>query len=269
MKFMSIFGRFFFFFSHIDFLFRKFFFYECSWSLWVFLKYFSFFESYIDFSCEKNFFNEFLWSLWVFLEDFSFFVVILILYLKIFFLWIFMKFMNIFERFFFYEFSWSLWVFSKDFSFFESYTDFSFKKIILNKFSWSLWVFLEDFFLFLSHILICHLKKFFFYEFSWSLWVFLEVFSFFESCIDFSSLIAWRSVHPLKSWEFFVHVYQTSQLFELFRLFKSYEFFSKRLHFSSFEKALIDTSNLSIYFLLIKFVIFFVKKSFLNFTMLF
>ena len=64
-------------------------------------------------------------------------------------------------------------------------------------------------------------------------------------------------------------MYGTSQLIGLFRFFKNYEFFSKRLHFSPFEKALIDTSNLSISFVLIKFVIFFVKIRFLNFTMLF
>ena len=51
-------------------------------------------------------------------------------------------------------------------------------------------------------------------------------------------------------------------------LFKSYEFLSECLHFSSFEKAPIDTSNLSISFLPIEFVIFFVKIRFLNFTML-
>ena len=60
-----------------------------------------------------------------------------------------------------------------------------------------------------------------------------------------------------------------SQLFGLFESFKSYQFFSNRLHFSSFEKALIDTSNLSIYFVPIEYVIFFVKIRFLNFTMLF
>ena len=91
--------------------------------------------------------------------------------------------------------------------------------------------------------------KIFFYECLWSLWVFLKHFSFFESYIDFSSLIAWRSVHPLKS----SSTYGTSQLFWLLRLFKSYEFFSKRLHFCSFVKALIDTLNLSISFVLIKF----------------
>ena len=82
----------------------------------------------------------------------------------------------------------------------------------------------------------------------------LKDFSFFESYIDFSSLIAWHSVHPLKSWEFFVHI-RNEPIFGLFRLFKSYKFFSKRLHLSSFEKALIDTSNLSISFVLVKFVI--------------
>ena len=50
---------------------------------------------------------------------------------------------------------------------------------------------------------------------------------------------------------------------------KVMNFFSKRLHFSSFEKALIDTSNLSISFVPIEFVIFFVKIRFLNFKILF
>ena len=97
--------------------------------------------------------------------------------------------------------------------------------------------------LFLSHILIFHLKKFFVmnfhevyeyfwkiflflsywffiteknvYECSWSLWVFLKDFSFFESYINFSSLLAWRSVDPLKSWEFFVHVRNESTIWTI------------------------------------------------------
>ena len=50
--------------------------------------------------------------------------------------------------------------------------------------------------------------------------------------------------------------YGTSQLFGLFRLYKSYEFVSKRLHFSCFEKALIDILNLSISLVPIEFGIF-------------
>ena len=101
MKFVSIFGRFFFFLVKLIFYFNIFF-YECSWSFRVFSKDYSFFESYIDFSFERKFFYEFSWSLWVFLEDFSFFLVKLIFYFKKFFLWVFMKFMSIFERFFFF-----------------------------------------------------------------------------------------------------------------------------------------------------------------------
>ena len=63
--------------------------------------------------------------------------------------------------------------------------------------------------------------------------------------------------------------YGTSQLFGLFGLFKSSEFFSKHLYFFCFEKALTDTSNFSISFVPIEFMIFFVKVRFLNFTMLF
>ena len=54
---------------------------------WIFMK------SYIDFSFEKFFFYEFSWSFWVFLEDF-FFLVIDFLFQNFFF-------MSIFERFFF------------------------------------------------------------------------------------------------------------------------------------------------------------------------
>ena len=73
---------------------------------------------------------------------------------------------------------------------------------------------LEDFSFFFSHIDFLF-QKLFFYEYSWSLWVFLKHFSFFESYIDFSSLIAWRSVHPRKSWEIFVHVWNESTIWTI------------------------------------------------------
>ena len=102
----------------------------------------------------------------------------------------------------------------------------------------------RNIFLISSNILIFHLKKFFsidfheayqyfwkiflffysywvfitkqfFYEFPWSLWVFSKHFPFFKSYIDFSSLIAWRSVHPLKSSEFFAHVRNESTIWSI------------------------------------------------------
>ena len=111
---------------------------------------------------------------------------ILIFHWKIFVLWIFMKFMSIFERFFF---------------------------------------FLVIDFLY---------KNFFFYECSWSLWVFLKDFSSFKSYIDFSSLKAWRSVHPLKSCEFFVHVRNESTILTILTFFlfqKSANWHLKLKHF--------------------------------------
>ena len=97
---------------------------------------------------------------------------------------------------------------------FSSYIDFSFEKIFFNEFSWSLWVFLEDFSFFLV-ILIFYFKKMFLmndHEVSEYFW---KIYSFFESYIDFSSLIAWRSVHPLKSWEFFIHARNESTIWTI------------------------------------------------------
>ena len=141
------------------------------------------------------------------------------------------------------------------------------------------------FFLFLSHKLIFHSEKFFFMNFhevykvdfllqKIFLWMFMKFMSIFERFFFFS-LIYWFLISYIMAQrtstglENSSSTYRTSQLFGLFRLFKSYEFFNKRLHFSSSEKALIDTSNLSISFVLIKFVIVFVKIRFLSFTMLF
>ena len=123
--------------------------------------------------------------------------------------------------------------------------------------------------IFLFFVILIFYFKIFFYECSWSLWVFSKDFSFFFSHILIFHLLYHGAAYIHWSLENSSYTYGTSQLFGLFRLFKSYEFFSKRLHFSSFKKALIDTSNLSISFVLIKFVIFFVKIRFLNFTMLF
>ena len=125
---MSIVGRFFFFFSHIDFSFKHFF-------LWMFMKFMSIFERFLFFWVIYWFFiwkkkiYEFSWSSWVFLEDFSFFLVILIFYFKFFLFFChidcsFQKKKN------FYEFSWSLWVFWKIFIF--CHIDFSFQKKILS-----------------------------------------------------------------------------------------------------------------------------------------
>ena len=80
---------------------------------------------------------------------------------------------------------------------------------------------------------------------------FHEVNMYFRKFFLFLSLIL--IFHSLSHGAAYIHwslknsssTYGTSQLglFGLFELFKSYEFFSKRLHFSSFEKAVIDTSN--------------------------
>ena len=112
--------------------------------------------------------------------------------------WIFMNFMSIFERFFFF---WVIYWFF----------------ICKHFFFWIFMKFLSIFgrFFFFLDILIFYFKFFFFYDCSWSLWVFLKDFTFFESYIDFSSLIAWRSVHPLKSWELFVHVRNESTIWTI------------------------------------------------------
>ena len=68
--------------------------YEYFWKIFLFLSHI------LIFHLKQIFFYEFSWSLWVFLENFFFFLVILIFYFKKFFSWMFMKFMNIFERFF-------------------------------------------------------------------------------------------------------------------------------------------------------------------------
>ena len=75
-----------------------------------------------------------------------------------------------------FEFLWSLWVFSRNFSFFESYINFSLEQIFFRNFH--------------------------------------EVYEYFRN-IDFYSLIAWRSVDPLKSWEFFVHVRNESTIWTI------------------------------------------------------
>ena len=90
------------------------------------------------------------------------------------------------------------------------------------------------------------------YEYFWKIFIFLSLILIFHLLSHGAAYIHW-------SLENSPSTYGMSQLFGLFRLFKSYEFFSKRPHFSSFEKALIDTSNLSISFVPIEFVIFFVK----------
>ena len=85
-----------------------------------------------------------------------------------------------------------------------------------NLFSWIFMKFMSifgRFFFFFSHI------DFLFQNFfSWMFIKFMSIFErmfFFESYIDFSSLIAWRSVHPLKSWELFVHVRSESTIWTI------------------------------------------------------
>ena len=140
----------------------------------------------------------------------------------------------------------------------------SYLKIIRN-FKWQIRISLDSlhrikkkrFFFFLV-MLIFHFKQFFLMNFH-------EVYKYFRKIFLFCSHIL--IFHLLQHGATYIHwslenysfTYGTSLLFGLFGLFKSYVFFSKRLHFYFFEKALIDILNLSISFVPIEFVIFFIK----------
>ena len=123
-------------------------------------------------------------------------------------------------------------------------------------------------FFFFLVILIFYFNNFF-------LWIFMKFMSIFERFL-FCWVIYWffisYSMAQRTSTEVLrilrPHTKRVNYL-DYLHCLKVMNFFSKRLHFASLEKALIDTSNLSISFVLIKFVIFFVKIRFLNFTMLF
>ena len=86
-------------------------------------------------------------------------------------------------------------------------------------------------------------------------------FYFFLSHIDFLSLIAWRSVNPLASKILRLRTERVNFLdyLDCSKVFQE---------FSSFEKALIGISKLSISVVPIEFVIFSVKIRFLNFKIL-
>ena len=113
------------------------------------------------------------------------------------------------------------------------------------------------------------------YEYFWKIFLFLSHIDFsFQKfflwiSMKFMNIFERLSFFRVWSLENFSSTYRTSQLFRLFGLFKSYEFVSEILYFSSFEKAPIDNSNLSISFIPNEFMIFSIKRRFLNFTVLF
>ena len=74
-----------------------------------------------------------------------------------------------------------------------------------------------------------HFKNFFLMNFREVYEYFRKIFLFL-SHIDFSSLIARRSVHLLKSRKFLVHVRIESTIWNMW-IVQIYEFFSKCLHF--------------------------------------